>query len=99
MSNGRKASYPLKNIPSVISDQSGVSEESVQEAIDALMKRIVDRARREQKKDSSSGAAILELLIAQYVFSALDSMLEDIDMEEVAKARRDLGMPGKKLVN
>ena len=85
MSSGRKIDYKLKNLPAMISEQSGISAEQVQAAVDSIMKRAVNRARKEQRENDPDPTASVELLVLQYSFRALDNLLDALEESDHAQ--------------
>jgi hypothetical protein len=86
----------------MISEQTGIDSDDICHAIDSVMKRAVDRAKRDQKKsldDQKSSTSAVELVVMQYVFGVLDHLLDEVTIEEIRKERVSLGMSEKKLMN
>ncbi len=86
----------------------GAGPEYVLEVISGMRDRLEKTAKREQKrmherdddKDGKALRAASEYYIFVYVMNILESLVEDVDIDEVREAKEEiLSRDGKKLLN
>lgn len=66
-----------------------------------MVARMQRRAMSEQRRSDGTGDcdASAELIIVQYIINMLDTLLEDVSVDDVQDARVQIGLPPKKLLN